>query len=235
MEALLMIDDDRELCEMVAEYMGPEGFKVESVHNGERGLEKALAGNYALILLDVMLPGMNGFDLLRKLRSTSNVRVLLLTARGEEVDRIVGLEIGADDYLPKPFNPRELLARVRAVLRRTGNESAEPAAEISIGDVTLEPRSRTVRRSGEAVELTAVEFNLLEVLLRSAGKIVDRERLATIALGRELNPFDRSVDMHISKLRRKLGDFPNGGERIKTIRSAGYLYAVPLQKSQEKR
>ena len=230
-----MIDDDRELCEMVAEYMGPEGFKVESVHNGERGLEKALAGNYALILLDVMLPGMNGFDLLRKLRSTSNVRVLLLTARGEEVDRIVGLEIGADDYLPKPFNPRELLARVRAVLRRTGNESAEPAAEISIGDVTLEPRSRTVRRSGEAVELTAVEFNLLEVLLRSAGKIVDRERLATIALGRELNPFDRSVDMHISKLRRKLGDFPNGGERIKTIRSAGYLYAVPLQKSQEKR
>jgi two-component system response regulator CpxR len=235
MEPILMIDDDRELCEMVAEYLAPEGFKVDAVHNGERGLERALDPKYSLILLDVMLPGMNGFDLLRKLRTTSNTRVLLLTARGEEVDRIVGLEIGADDYLPKPFNPRELLARIRAVLRRSGKENAPAEAEIAVGDVVLDPRSRTVRRDSEPVELTAVEFNLLEVLLRSAGKIVDREQLATIALGRSLNAFDRSIDMHISKLRRKLGELPGGGERIKTIRSAGYLYAAPARKAQEKR
>jgi two-component system response regulator CpxR len=233
MERVLMIDDDRELCEMVAEYLAPEGFKVETVYNGEQGLQRALAGQYALVLLDVMLPGMNGFDLLRKLRATSNVRVLLLTARGEEVDRIIGLETGADDYLPKPFNPRELLARVRAILRR-GIENQATDSEITVGDVTLDPRSRSVRRGHEPVELTAVEFNLLQVLLRSAGNIVDREQLASVALGREFSPFDRSVDMHISKLRRKLGDLPGGGERIKTVRSAGYLYAAPARKAEKK-
>ena len=235
MERLLMIDDDRELCEMVAEYMQPEGFKVETVHNGEQGLERAKSGQYTLILLDVMLPGMSGFDLLRKLRASSNVRVLLLTARGEEVDRIVGLEIGADDYLPKPFNPRELLARVRAILRRGAAESTNGDAELSVGDITLDPRSRAVRRGNQQVELTAVEFNLLQVLLRAAGTIVDRERLAIAALGREFSPFDRSIDMHISKLRRKLGDLPGGGERIKTVRSAGYLYAAAVRKGADKK
>lgn len=230
-----MIDDDRELCEMLAEYLAKEGFKVDAVYNGEQGLEKALSGKYALVLLDVMLPGMSGFDLLRKLRTTSNVRVLLLTARGEDVDRIVGLEIGADDYLPKPFNPRELLARVRAILRRGASEKTGEDAEVSVGDIMLDPRSRVVKRGTQPVELTAVEFNLLQVLLREAGTVVDREKLASIALGREFSPFDRSIDMHISKLRRKLGELPGGGDRIKTVRSAGYLYVAPSRKTAEKR
>jgi two-component system response regulator CpxR len=235
MDHLLMIDDDRELCEMLAEYLAKEGFKVDAVYNGEQGLEKALSGKYALVLLDVMLPGMSGFDLLRKLRTTSNVRVLLLTARGEDVDRIVGLEIGADDYLPKPFNPRELLARVRAILRRGASEKTGEDAEVSVGDIMLDPRSRVVKRGTQPVELTAVEFNLLQVLLREAGTVVDREKLASIALGREFSPFDRSIDMHISKLRRKLGELPGGGDRIKTVRSAGYLYVAPSRKTAEKR
>jgi two-component system, OmpR family, response regulator CpxR len=225
-ERILMVDDDRELCEMIAEYLAPEGFKVDAIHNGEKGLERALAGDYALLLLDVMLPGLSGFDLLRKLRTTSNVRVLLLTARGEDVDRIVGLEIGADDYLPKPFNPRELLARIRAILRRGGPADGPADAGIAVGDVVLDPRTRTVRRGGAPVELTTVEFGLLEALLRSAGSIVSREELVRAVLGREFNPFDRSIDMHVSKLRRKLGELPGGEERIKTVRSMGYLYAA---------
>src|SRR5438105_14574881 len=228
MDRLLMIDDDRELCEMISEYLAPEGFKVEAVYDGDKGLERALNGDYALVLLDVMLPKLGGFDLLRKLRATSNTRVLLLTARGEDVDRIVGLEIGADDYLPKPFNPRELLARIRAILRRPVAEpGAVHAGEISLGDVRLDPASRSAFRAEEALELTAVEFDLLETLLRSAGAIVRRESLAKTVLGRELNAFDRSIDMHVSKLRRKLGSLPGGQERIKTIRSVGYLYAAP--------
>jgi len=223
-----MIDDDRELCDMVAEYLVPEGFEVEAIHSGEAGLQRALAGGHALILLDVMLPRLNGFELLRQLRASSNTRVLLLTARGEDVDRIVGLEIGADDYLPKPFNPRELLARIRAILRRPVAEpGAAHAGEISVGDVRLDPASRSAFRGPEALELTAVEFDLLETLLRSAGAIVRREQLAKTVLGRELNAFDRSIDMHVSKLRRKLGNLPGGQERIKTIRSVGYLYAQP--------
>ena len=225
-----MIDDDRELCEMVREYLAPEGFELEAVHSGETGLQRALGGEYSLILLDVMLPRLNGFDLLRQLRASSNnTRVLLLTARGEDVDRIVGLEIGADDYLPKPFNPRELLARIRAILRRpaTGTGTA-PQGEITVGDVRLDPASRSAFRGGDALELTAVEFDLLEALLRSAGTIVKREQLAKGVLGRELSAFDRSIDMHVSKLRRKLGSLTGGQERIKTIRSVGYLYAQPV-------
>jgi len=229
MERILMIDDDRELCEMVREYLAPEGFELETVHSGETGLQRALAGEYALILLDVMLPRLNGFDLLRQLRANSNnTRVLLLTARGEDVDRIVGLEIGADDYLPKPFNPRELLARIRAILRRPAGAATAPQGEIAVGDVRLDPASRSAFRAGEALELTAVEFDLLEALLRSAGTIVKREQLAKNVLGRELSAFDRSIDMHVSKLRRKLGNMAGGQERIKTIRSVGYLYAQPV-------
>jgi two-component system response regulator CpxR len=225
-EHLLIIDDDRELCDMVAEYLGKEGFKVEAVYNGEQGLKRALSGEHDLVLLDVMLPGLNGFDLLRKLRASSNIRVVLLTARGEDVDRIVGLEIGADDYLPKPFNPRELLARIRAILRRNAATPMGHDSEIVVGDVTLDPGTRSVRRRGTPVELTTVEFGLLEALMRSAGRIVTRDELAKNVLGRELSPFDRSIDMHVSKLRRKLGDLPDGEERIKTVRSVGYLYAA---------
>jgi len=230
MDRVLVVDDDVELCDLVKEFLQPEGLQVEAVHNGNRGLERALSGEHALVVLDVMLPGMNGLDVLRKLRASSTVPVLLLTARGQDVDRIVGLELGADDYLPKPFNPRELVARIRAILRRTRGEAAEkqaPQTSVRVGDVELNPATRTVLRDGEAVDLTAVEFNLLDVLLREAGRVVTRDELAKIALGRLFSPYDRSIDMHISKLRKKLGEDGKGGERIKTVRGVGYIYAAP--------
>jgi len=230
MDRVLVVDDDVELCELVKEFLEPEGLQVEAVHNGNRGLERALTGEHALVVLDVMLPGMNGLDVLRKLRASSTVPVLLLTARGQDVDRIVGLELGADDYLPKPFNPRELVARIRAILRRTRSEAGErqaPQTSVHVGDVELNPATRTVLRSGEAVDLTAVEFSLLDVLLREAGRVVTRDELAKIALGRLFSPYDRSIDMHISKLRKKLGEDGKGGERIKTVRGVGYIYAAP--------
>jgi two-component system, OmpR family, response regulator CpxR len=230
MDRVLVVDDDVELCDLVKEFLQPEGLQVEAVHNGNRGLERALSGEHALVVLDVMLPGLNGLDVLRKLRASSSVPVLLLTARGQDVDRIVGLELGADDYLPKPFNPRELVARIRAILRRTrgeGSEKQAPQTSVRVGDVELNPATRTVLRGGEAVDLTAVEFNLLDVLLREAGRVVTRDELAKIALGRLFSPYDRSIDMHISKLRKKLGEDGKGGERIKTVRGVGYIYAAP--------
>jgi DNA-binding response OmpR family regulator len=170
---------------------------------------------------------MGGLEVLRHLRVKSNVPVLILTARGEDVDRIVGLEIGADDYLPKPFNPRELLARIRAVLRRVRESATRgPDDKLRVGDVELDPGTRKVQRAGEKVELTAVEFNLLEQLLRSAGRVVERENLAQEVLGRKLSAFDRSLDVHVSNLRKKLGDRPDGEERIQTIRGVGYIYPL---------
>jgi two-component system response regulator CpxR len=232
MERILVIDDDVELCQLVGEYLRAEGFAVDSVHDGESGLKKATAGEYLLIVLDVMLPGINGFEVLRRVRATSRLPVLLLTARGEDVDRIVGLEIGADDYLPKPFNPRELVARIRAVLRRTRGEAGSPAPDVvSVGDVELDPATRTVRLEGKPVELTSVEFNLLEVLLREAGRVVPRERLVNAVLSRKFSPFDRSIDMHVSKVRKKLGDTEND-EHIKTVRGVGYIFARPREKFQ---
>lgn len=228
MDCILIVDDDAELCELVAEYLAAEGFEVEAVHNGETGLQRALSNKHVLVVLDVMLPGMNGLDVLRQLRKQSRVPVLILTARGDEVDRIVGLEIGADDYLPKPFNPRELLARVRAILRRSQGEQAGGATDrIGVGDVQLDAGARTVRRHGDPVELTAVEFALLEILMRNAGQVVNREHLAQTVLGRKFVAYDRSIDMHVSKLRKKLGDYAGGGERIKTVRGVGYIYARP--------
>ena len=231
MDRVLIIDDDVELCELVEEYLKPEGFEVEAVHEGEKGLERALSGDHVLVVLDLMLPGMNGLDVLRKLRGESSIPVLILTARGDDVDRIVGLEIGADDYLPKPFNPRELLARIRAILRRVQAPSSGQGTDekIAVGDVELDPAARTVQRAGEGVELTSVEFALLEALMRAAGQVVTREQLAQGVLGRRFMPFDRSIDMHVSKLRRKLGDPPGGGERIKTIRGVGYIFAKPMR------
>lgn len=227
LEKILLIDDDAELCEMLSEYLRKEGFEVESVQNGTQGLERARSGEHHMIVLDVMLPGMNGFDLLRELRTGSDVPVLLLTARGDELDRIVGLEIGADDYLSKPFNARELLARIRAIGRRNAREQRAAGAlrqPVAVGDVELDPASRSVTLNGKSLEVTTVEFNLLEMLLRSAGSVVNREEIASVVLGRELSPFDRSIDVHISKLRKKLGNLPNGRERIKTIRNSGYMY-----------
>ena len=230
MERILIVDDDVELCELVAEFLGPEGFDIEAVHDGQQGLARALSGEHVLVVLDVMLPGMNGLEVLRRLRAQTQVPVIILTARGDDVDRIVGLEIGADDYLPKPFNPRELLARIRAILRRSQQTvSTETAAgqKITIGEVTLDPASRTVRRSGEPVELTSVEFSLLEILMRAAGHVVTREQIANDVLGRKFMAYDRSIDMHVSKIRRKLGPQADGDERIKTIRGVGYIYARP--------
>jgi two-component system, OmpR family, response regulator CpxR len=235
MDRVLIIDDDFELCSLVGEYLAPEGFRVDSVHDGETGLQKALHGSYLLVVLDVMLPGMSGFDVLRRIRATSRIPVLLLTARGEDVDRIVGLEIGADDYLPKPFNPRELVARIRAVLRRTsadpkGVGSSRPPEIVRIGDIELDPATRTVKHAGQPVDLTSVEFNLLEVLLREAGRVVTREELVSAVLSRKFSPFDRSIDMHVSKVRKKLGDLNGDTEHIKTVRGVGYIFARPREK-----
>jgi two-component system response regulator CpxR len=237
MVRVLVVDDDVELCDLVSEYLQPEGFEVVAVHTGDQGLERALSGNFSLVVLDVMLPGLNGLDVLRRLRAKSRVPVLILTARGDDVDRIVGLEIGADDYLPKPFNPRELLARIRAILRRAQAGpviAGAPPEPVVIGDVEIDPGARSVHRGGENVELTAVEFALLEALVRSAGQVITRDQLANAVLGRRFVAYDRSIDMHVSKLRKKLGPQPDGSDRIKTIRGVGYTYARPVPQPSRK-
>ncbi len=224
---VLLVDDDAELAELVGEYLAREGFSLEAEVDGTRAIDRAVAGDHQLVVLDVMLPGVNGFDVLRSIRASSHIPVLMLTARGDEVDRIVGLELGADDYLSKPFNPRELVARIRAVLRRTQPETrvaGERADRLTVDDVVVDLGRRLVRRGGAAVELTAVEFALLELLMRAAGTVVRRDDLARGALGRNLLPFDRSIDVHVSRMRKKLGPRPDGGERITTLRAVGYLY-----------
>jgi DNA-binding response OmpR family regulator len=226
---ILLIDDDVELCSMLIEYLGRYGFRVTAVHRGDTGLKTALDKPFAMILLDVMLPGIEGFEVLRRIRATSHVSILLLTARGEDVDRIVGLEIGADDYLSKPFNPRELLARMRAILRR----SALPAAQtdqstLKVEAIELNLSARTVTQDGKKVELTDVEFALLESLMRAAGKMVSREELSEKVLGRKFHPFDRSLDMHVSRLRKKLTEGGAPEDQVKTIRGTGYQLAVEL-------
>jgi two-component system response regulator CpxR len=229
MQQILVIDDDVELCELVAEYLGPEGYKVEAVHEGPAGVARALSGEHVLVVLDYMLPGLNGFEVLRQIRATSHLPIVMLTARGDDMNRIIGLQIGADDYLPKPFNPLELVARITAVLRRShaAPEQKEALAIVIVGDVEMDNRTHTVRRGGESIELTAVEYALLEKLLGAPGRILEREELVRDVLHRQLSPFDRSIDTHVSNLRKKLGHTVNGAERIKTVRSVGYIYASP--------
>jgi two-component system response regulator CpxR len=224
MDRVLIVDDDVELCRLLAERLSTEGFVIEAVHDGLRGLERALSNEHALVVLDLMLPGMGGLDILRRLRTQSPVPVLILTARGEDVERILGLEIGADDYVPKPFNPRELIARIRAILRRTVR-TASSTATLAVGDLRLEPASREVWLNDVSVNLTSVEFTLLEALLRDAGHILTREHLTETVLGRKLGSFDRVIDVHVSNLRRKLGP-AQGGERIKAVRGSGYLFVL---------
>lgn len=226
MEDVLLIDDDVELCSMLTEYLGKNDFRVKTAHRGDLGLRAAQQRPWALILLDVMLPGMDGFEVLKRIRAESSVNVLLLTARGEDVDRIVGLEIGADDYLPKPFNPRELLARMRAILRRNTSTSVASPAVLRVGDLELDTAARRVLRAGARVELTDVEFSLLEALMQSPGKVVSREDLSQSVLGRAFDPFDRSLDMHVSRLRRKLSQSGQDENQVKTIRGAGYQLVV---------
>ena len=227
MNRILIIDDDEELTDLVSEYLSAEGFETDAVHTGGEGLARAKNGNYDLAVLDVMLPGMNGFEVLKKLRDSSSLPVLMLTARGDDDDRIVGLEIGADDYLPKPFNPRELLARLRAILRRVeGSIHQDLPEKLVVDDVELVTAARSVTVNGHPVSLTSLEFDLLAALLSEAGKTVRKEDLSEKVLERKLSPYDRSLDMHISNLRKKLGLRADGSERIKTIRSAGYIYTV---------
>jgi len=225
---ILVVDDDVELCELLRDYLGSEGFAVEVANDGPAGLVAALSGRSGLVVLDVMLPGLSGFEVLRRLRERVAVPVVMLTARGDDVDRIVGLEMGADDYLPKPFNPRELVARIRAILRRAERPAGGTVEGegLTVGDVELRRSSRTVLRGGEEVTLTGVEFALLDALLASAGRVVSRDELARKVLGREHSPYDRSIDVHMSNLRRKLGPGAGGAERIKTVRGSGYVYAA---------
>ena len=227
MDKILIIDDDEELCELVSEYLTVEGFEIACVNDGATGLERALSGDYDMAILDVMLPKMNGFDVLRNLREQSKLPVIMLTARGDDMERIVGLEIGADDYLPKPFNPRELAARLRAILRRAVVDDDPDASEkLDIDGIQISPASRIATCDGKEMNLTSVEFELLLELLKEAGKIVKKEDLSEKVLERKLSPYDRSLDMHISNLRKKLGDRADGTERIKTIRSVGYIYTL---------
>ncbi|KAA6464924.1 response regulator transcription factor [Acidobacteria bacterium AB60] len=224
MDRVLIIDDDIELCRLLRERLSTEGFAFEAVHDGQTGLQRALSPDYALIVLDLMLPGIGGLDLLRRLRAHSLVPVLILTARGDDVERIIGLEIGADDYLPKPFNPRELIARIRAILRRAARPAALPA-HLHSGDIRLDRAAREVRLLDQPLNLTSVEFSLLEVFLQNAGQVLTREHLTDAVLGRKLGPFDRVIDVHVSNLRKKLGPASHG-ERIKAVRGSGYLFVA---------
>lgn len=225
-----MIDDDVKLCRLVKEYLAPLGFAVETANTGPEGLEKVRAQDFGAVILDVMLPEMDGFEVLRQIRKFSTVPVLMLTALGDEADRIVGLEIGADDYLPKTFSTRELLARLRAVTRRSqisGTHINADRDEIVVGDIHINSANREVSQNNEPVTLTALEFDLLACLARSAGRVLDRDRLLDEIAGRDYDVFDRSIDVHISSLRRKLGDDFKNPRYIKTIRSVGYMLVPP--------
>jgi len=223
---ILIIDDDTELCALVARYLSSEGFAVDRAADGSQGIEMGLSGSYALIMLDVMMPDLNGFDVLRRIRERSRTPVLMLTARGDTHDRVLGLELGADDYLPKPYDPSELAARIRAILRRSSSPpGSATSAPLAVDDIELTASTRAVTRDGMPIELTAVEFDLLEVLMKVAGTVVRREDLVRTVLGREISPYDRSIDTHVCNLRRKIGRLKDGTDRIKGIRGTGYLYA----------
>ena len=228
---LLIIDDDVALCELLGEYLQAEGFQVDSAHSAAAGERAFLEDNFELVVLDVMLPDKKGFDVLRQLRLQSRCPVLMLTARGDELDRVLGLELGADDYLSKPFSARELLARIGAILRRTRLNLQAPAASrplpISSGDLLLDPSSHALFKSGEPVRLTSAEYDLLRLFLESPGQVLTRDSLVENILGRPFSPFDRSIDLHVSNLRKKLGPQPDGSERVRSIRGTGYLYAWP--------
>jgi DNA-binding response OmpR family regulator len=224
---ILIIDDDAELCALVARFLGSEGFAVDRAADGREGIGRALSGSYALIMLDVMMPDLSGFDVLRGIRACSRTPVLMLTARGDTHDRVLGLELGADDYLPKPYDPAELVARIRAILRRAepSTPGSAASAPLAVDDIQLTSSTRVVTCEGKPVDVTAVEFDLLEALMKVAGTIVRREDLVRTVLGREFSPYDRSIDTHVCNLRRKIGRLKDGTERIKGIRGTGYVYA----------
>lgn len=232
---VLVIDDDVELCQLLSEYLVAEGYLVEYRHSGRQGVDRALLASPAIIVLDVMLPDIRGFEVLRRIRAVSRTPVLMLTARGDEQDRILGLQMGADDYLPKPFNPRELSARLEAVLRRSQPDPLTVGPRcvdrLVVDDVSIDKGGRVVRCAGAVIDLTTVEFDLLDTLLRAAGRVIPRDEMVRTVLRREFSPFDRSIDTHVSNLRRKLGPTSDGSERIKGVRGIGYQYALPHRSS----
>jgi len=221
---VLIVDDDRELCQMLSEYLEAEHFDVKCVHEGGEALNLLAGGKFEILILDVMLPGVSGFDLLRKLGAAHDTAILMLTARGDDVDRIVGLELGADDYLSKPFNPRELVARIRAILRRASSRPARSGApdELTVGPIVLNTGTHQVHVAGKLVALTGAELRVLELLMRAAGQVISRESMTEQALGRKLVAYDRSIDTHISNLRRKLELEAGRNPEIKNVRGAGY-------------
>jgi DNA-binding response OmpR family regulator len=228
---ILLVDDDQKQCRLLRDYLSPLGYDVDVAHTGTEGLDKALHGSYAAVLLDVMLPGLNGFDVLRELRRSSDVPVLMLTALGDEPDRIAGLEVGADDYLPKTFSTRELLARLRAVLRRSVvtkrlREAAQPAP-VSVGGLWIDPGARTATLDDRPLNLTPIEYDILLALARSAGRVKSREQLLLEVAERDFEAFDRSIDVHVSSLRKKLGDDPREPRFIETVRGVGYRMRKP--------
>lgn len=223
-QRVLVIDDDRKLCRLIADYLGPLGYDVAAAHTGPEGVAAATSQAWHAVILDVMLPGCDGFEALRQIRAQSRVPVLMLTARGEEADRIAGLEGGADDYLPKTFSTRELLARLRAVTRRAASATAPETAVVSAGDVQVDPATRTATHNGRPLALTPVEFDLLHALVRAAGRVKTRDELMAEIRRRQYEVFDRSIDVHVAALRKKLGDTAQAPRYIRTVRAAGYMF-----------
>ena len=221
-QTILIADDDTELCDLLREYLGQEGYDVRLAHDGQQALAESRRPGLDVMVLDIMMPRMNGIDVLRNLRKVSELPVIMLTARGDDLDRIIGLELGADDYLAKPANPRELLARIRAILRRSNLNST--VATLEVGDLVLNQGSRELHRDGHLLDLTSTEFSIIQLLLQRVGEVVEKKDLYLAALGREPVAYDRSIDMHVSNLRRKLGLTVDGGNRIETIRGIGYQY-----------
>jgi len=226
----LLVEDDDKLAGLTASYLANHGLVVEHARDGERGRELALKHAYDVILLDVMLPGASGLDVLQSIREHRDVPVIMITARGEEEDRVRGLEVGADDYVPKPFSPRELLARIRAVVRRVRGQAGPVLAPVTVGDLGLDPGTRTALLAGRALDLTSYEFSLLYALASSAARVLSRERLMELARGSADEAFDRSIDVHVSRLRSKLGDNPRAPRRIRTVRGAGYQYMAETER-----
>ena len=222
MSAVLLVDDDVELAEMLGDYLAQDGFVVSTVHEGVSGVEAALTGKYEIVVLDVMMPGISGSETLRRIRAVSSVPVVMLTAKGDDMDRIIGLELGADDYVPKPCQPRELAARLRAILRRTGPIVERADVPIVVGDLVVRSELRRAEWAGRVLDLTSTEFNLVEALARQAGKPVSKSDLSEVALGRPLLRFDRSIDVHLSSIRQKLGTLPDGRSCIQTVYRRGY-------------
>lgn len=226
MTQVLLVDDDVELASMLADYLAQEGFEVTLAHDGERGVEEALTGHHQIVVLDVMMPRLNGIEVLRQIRNSSAIPVLMLTARGDDTDRIIGLELGADDYVPKPCTPRELTARIRAILRRMQNTDTNHGGNdpLVVGPVTIRPEQRLAELNGNTLSLTSTEFNLLEVLVRNAGRPVSKALLSEQGLGRPLTRYDRSIDVHLSSIRHKLGNMADGRSYIQTVYRQGYQF-----------